>query len=141
MKAMVLLLGLVAGCVSPKVEATPLDRMTQVGRYRVALALDPDPPRLGELFRVSATVRYPDGRVIENAKVTVDARMPQHEHGMETRPRLRQGRCDGDSCVHEDGVYLFDGFKFHMVGDWTFLIDVEGPRGPDSTSMIYRMRG
>ena len=132
-----------------------LDRTTQVGRYRVALTLDPEPPRLGELFRVQARVTLPDGRPVETAKVQIDARMPQHDHGMETRPRLRAGACEADTdapsdtdtdtdaprvCRHPDGRYVFDGFKFHMAGAWTILVQVEGPRGPDSTSIVYEAR-
>ena len=116
-------------------------RSTQVGRYLVQLDLDPEPPPLGELFRVHATVTLPDGRAVETANVNVDARMPQHEHGMETRPRLRTGECaEEQPCRHANGLYIFDGFKFHMGGNWTFLIEIEGPAGPDSTSLVYRVR-
>lgn len=88
-----------AGCFpisSARKGAIGEPRSTQVGRYLVQLDLDPDPPPLGELFRVKATVSLPDGRLIETAKVEVDARMPQHDHGMETRPRLREGDCDDE---------------------------------------------
>lgn len=198
----VMLLGGAActGSTSSSVPA-PLDepRATQVGRYRVSLDLEPDPPKLGELFRVQARVTLPDGRPVETAKVVLDARMPQHEHGMETRPRLREGVCAGAAdpgteamvsseatkvsspagggddtsvaartarstadtdvpahraadappdaaegsdrlCRHPEGRYIFDGFKFHMAGEWTMLIQIDGPAGPDSTSMRYLAR-
>ena len=130
-----------------KPEPPPIDvpRPTQVGRYQVAVSFDPDPPKLGELFRATARVTLADGRPVETAKVELDARMPQHEHGMETRPRLRPGQCEaGDDgverCRHQDGIYIFDGFKFHMAGDWTLLATIEGPKGPDSTSIVFRAR-
>jgi len=137
---------LARGCArsaqAPEAGLPASPRPTQVGRYLVELRFEPDPPPLGELFRVEARVTVPDGRPVETAKVEVDARMPQHEHGMETRPRLRPGACDdaGQACRHEDGRYVFDGFKFHMPGDWTVVVQVEGPRGPDSTSIVYRAR-
>ncbi len=133
---------------------------TQSGRYRVGLALEPDPPPLGELFSVRATITLPDGTPLQNAVVTLDARMPQHDHGMETRPRVRPGVCgdtdapaagasaagDDDTdaaeaapCLHPGGIYRADGFKFHMGGAWTVLVTVDGPKGPDSTSFVYEM--
>jgi hypothetical protein len=115
-------------------------QLTQVGRYRVGVAFEPDPPPMGELFTATATVMLPDGTPLETGVVTLDARMPQHDHGMETRPRVREGDCDPEgACRHPDGVYVADGFKFHMSGDWTVLLTVDGPRGPDSTSFVFRM--
>jgi len=111
----------------------------------VALSIDPDPPTLGELFVVHADVKLPDGLAVETGRVTLDARMPQHEHGMETRPVVREGVCKQEpdseerTCRHPSGRYTADGFKFHMSGKWTFLVSVDGPGGPDSTTFVYRM--
>jgi len=130
---------------------------TQVGRYKVGLELVPEPPPLGELFRVQAQVTLKDGTPLETGVVTLDARMPAHDHGMETRPRVREGECtptatdDADSddsddtdvparrCRHPGGTYIADGFKFHMSGDWTVLVSIDGPAGPDTTTFVYRM--
>jgi hypothetical protein len=62
----------------------------------------------------------------------VDARMPQHGHGMETKPKLREGEP-------VDGIYLTDGFKFHMPGEWTVTVAVTGPLGEDTTTFLYDM--
>jgi hypothetical protein len=113
-------------------------RWTQSGRYLLDIRLLPDPPPLGELFQVEVTVRTSEGLPIETAKVKVDARMPQHNHGMETRPRTRPGECSPEGvCRHPGGVYVVDGFKFHMTGTWTVTVEVDGPKGPDSTSVPY----
>lgn len=118
------------------------ERPTQLKRYHVALRFEPDPPPMGELFQVVATVTAPDGTPVEDAKVTIDARMPQHAHGMETDPVVEAGACDAaGSCRHPGGEYRASGFKFHMGGDWTLLVDVSGPRGIDSTSFVYPMGG
>ena len=120
-------------------------RPTQVGRYRIALQLEPDPPPLGELFQVHAVVTLDDGTPVETGKLSLNARMPKHDHGMETLPKVRPGACvtaDTDAppvCRHPGGRYTADGFKFHMGGDWTVMVDVDGPAGPDSTTFVYRM--
>jgi hypothetical protein len=124
------------GCGTP--DATPaipvLRGSTQLHRYEVALEL-PNPPPLGELFDVKAKLTLPDGTPIENAKVTMDARMPEHAHGMQTDPKADPGVCEAANlCTHPNGEYTSHGFKFHMSGLWSISVQVEGPRGVDSTS-------
>lgn len=123
---------------APAPEGWTAPRPTQLKRYTVGLTLEPDPPPMGELFAVSATVTDRDGQPIENAKVVLDARMPQHAHGMQTRPVPDKGTCDeAGTCTHPGGVYRATGFKFHMPGEWTVTVDINGPEGPDSTSFVY----
>lgn len=114
-------------------------RTTQSGRYRVSLETTPDLPPRGELFRVTAVLTEPNGTPIEDGKVALDARMPQHNHGMMTDPIDDLGQCDpaGVNCKHPGGRYEASGFKFHMGGEWTITVDVVGPRGPDNTSFVY----
>lgn len=116
-------------------------RMTQGRKYQVSLSLVPDPPPMSELFTVRAVVTDRDGKPLETAKVTLDARMPQHDHGMMTDPVNEPGVCDDEgNCRHPGGVYETTGFKFHMGGEWTILVQVEGPMGPDNTSFVYDMK-
>ena len=148
--ALALLLAL-SGCSRPTLDTASnrtfgQPKRTQVGRYQVGLRLVPDPPPLGELFRVEADVALKDGTPLETAVVTLNARMPEHAHGMETRPRVREGTCtrdsddtDSRSCRHPGGTYVADGFKFHMSGAWTLLVEVDGPAGPDATDFVYVM--
>lgn len=120
---------------------------TQTGKYRVELALDPPSPPMGELFAVNAVVT--DGRSgepVEAARVKLDALMPHHGHGMMTQPINLEATCEGreDSddgpCLHVGGRYRTEGFKFHMPGSWTVTVEVNGPRGRDTTSVIYEQR-
>ncbi len=121
---------------------------TQSGKYRVTVRSEPDPPEMGEFFTLEATITREDGTPVERAQVDLDARMPQHNHGMMTDPVMQPGDCEAvpdddptpKRCVHEGGVYRADGFKFHMGGEWTILIDVQGPIGPDRTTFVYDMR-
>ena len=141
--ALLLLLGCGGSEPAPEPEAPAwgAERATQQGKYRVAVELEPDPPPLGELFVVRTRVSMADGEPLEDAKVTVDATMPHHGHGMETRPLPDPGVCPEEGrCVHEGGVYTTRGFKFHMRGPWTVTVDVEGPRGFDNTSFVYDLR-
>jgi hypothetical protein len=124
--------------------AEALTRRTQSGAYTVALSFEPTPPPVGALFAVQATVTQRDGTPLELGTVALDARMPQHNHGMETDPVDLPGVCeDADTepaaCPHPGGVYRTEGFKFHMPGAWTVTVDVRGARGPDSTSFVVEI--
>lgn len=113
------------------------ERETQLRRYKVDLKLVPDPPVMNELFRAEVGVRAKDGGVIEDAKVLLNARMPQHGHGMETDPVNDPGVCGEGGCKHPGGRYGAEGFRFHMPGEWTVTVEIDGPEGADSTSFVY----
>lgn len=114
---------------------------TQSGRYRVHLSLDPPKPAMGELFAVEAVVTSGrSGEPVEAAEVSLDALMPHHGHGMMTKPQDMPATCpdsDARPCLRPDGRYRTEGFKFHMPGSWTVTVEVKGPRGRDTTSVIY----
>lgn len=115
---------------------------TQSGTYDLSVAFDPPAPEMGALFDVVATVVDRRSKLpLVNGKVTLNARMPQHGHGMETDPAQDAGACDKDpSCPHEGGVYRTKGFKFHMGGAWTVTVEVVGAAGTDSTSFVYELK-
>ncbi len=68
-------------------------------------------------------VRVLDGatrsRVVRDAAIRVDARMPAHGHGMKHDPTLD---------LQPDGSWLVRGMLLHMVGHWEIYVDLE--RGP-----------
>ena len=56
-----------------------------------------------------------------DAAITVDGDMPQHGHGLPTRPQVTKHLGNGD--------YLVEGMKFQMGGWWVvdFTIDAARP--------------
>ncbi len=75
---------------------------------RLAYRIDPA-PAVGRMVAVEVTAC--DGLVLDG----FDARMPQHGHGLNYRPRIT---ADGP------GRYRVDGVLFHMPGAWQFVFDV-----------------
>jgi hypothetical protein len=65
-------------------------------------------------------IETPEGEPVEGAVITVDGDMPQHGHGLPTRPQVTGSLGNGD--------YQVDGLKFHMQGWWIveFEIQAEG---------------
>ena len=84
------------------------------------------PLRLRQLQTVPVLITDADGRPIEAAAITVDGGMPEHAHGLPTRPRV--GRSLGG------GVYEIDGVRFSMGGWWEFKLAIESPAGADSVT-------
>ena len=97
------------------------------------------PVVMGELFSVETTLLDAQGQPVEQGSVQVDARMPQHGHGMTTRPVADPGNCTAGICRHPNGIYRMDGMKFHMQGEWTLTFAVDGPAGPDKAEARYAL--
>ncbi|MDP2304506.1 MAG: FixH family protein [Pseudomonadota bacterium] len=113
---------------------------TSKGLYRISWLTEPAPPPLSALFEIEATLTDAAGAPVTDAKVRIDARMPQHGHGMATKPEDDPGVCDASgACSHPDGRYRTRGMKFHMPGEWTLRFDVEGPGGTDHLEVPLRL--
>jgi hypothetical protein len=59
------------------------------------------------------------------AAVSVNATMPEHQHGMNYRPRVQLQPTSGSSSA-EPRVLLAQGMVFHMPGRWQIEIHVSG---------------
>ena len=129
------------GCSGDPVATTPpaASLPTRAGKYTLTWSTTPSPPPFNTLFSVQTVLSDPTGAPIPGATVTVDASMPQHGHGMPTRPISDPGDCTGTPpvCVHPGGIYQSEGFKLHMPGEWVFRFDVLGPAGPDTLDVRY----
>lgn len=89
---------------------------TDGGTFNVRLSTSPHPLRLNEYFELIVEIRSLDEPSNDSPlRVGVDARMPGHEHGMNTRPRRLE---------LEDGRFVFAGMLFHMAGEWAVELDV-----------------
>jgi hypothetical protein len=75
---------------------------------------------------VRVVVRDADGRAIDEARISVDGGMPQHGHGLPTRPRVTRSLGEG--------VYEIEGVRFNMGGWWEFTLAVDGCLGADTVT-------
>ncbi len=75
----------------------------------------PSPIEIGQHFTVEALV-CPTPPIGAAAGFMVDARMPEHRHGMNYRARVFR---------KPDGIYVAEGLLFHMPGLWQLMFDVE----------------
>jgi len=95
-------------------------RQSAQGLYQVSYRPEVQPVPVHQMHRWTLHVESADGRPVENAAIAVDGDMPQHGHGLPTRPQATRYLGNGD--------YLVEGLKFHMPGWWVmdFVITAHG---------------
>jgi hypothetical protein len=121
-------LTLLAGCMHTARPPTDLDysrtRASEGGRYRATIHPQGDSIPQGRLQRWTLHLETAGGAAVDVAAVTVDGGMPQHGHGLPTRPRVTRSLGNGD--------HLVEGIKFNMGGWWVVKFRVTAGPGPDS---------
>lgn len=100
-------------------------RASVAGRY-VATLKPAKPLRPRQMQTVRVTVRDAEGRAIDEAQIAIDGGMPQHGHGLPTRPRVTRNLGDG--------IYEIEGVRFNMGGWWEFKLAIAGSRGADTVT-------
>ena len=99
-------------------------RASEAGRYRATIRPQGDSIPKGTLQRWTLHLETPAGAAVDSAKVTVDGGMPQHGHGLPTKPRVTRSLGNGD--------HLVEGMKFNMGGWWVVTFRVASAVGTDS---------
>jgi hypothetical protein len=86
--------------------------------------LEPDQPlRPRRMQTVRVAITDASGTPVENATIQIDGGMPQHGHGLPTRPRVTRALGDG--------LYEIQGVRFNMGGWWEFKLAITSPAGSD----------
>lgn len=100
-------------------------RTSAGGRY--VATLEPGKPlRPRQMQTVRVMVRDAEGRPIDEAQISIDGGMPQHGHGLPTRPRVTR--------TMGNGIYEIEGVRFNMGGWWEFKLAIAGSRGADTVT-------
>jgi hypothetical protein len=100
-------------------------RTSASGRY-VATLEPATPLRPRQMQTVRVIVRDAEGRAIDDAQISIDGGMPQHGHGLPTRPRVTR--------TLGDGIYEIEGVRFNMGGWWEFKLAIAASRGADTVT-------
>lgn len=101
-------------------------RMSAEGLYEATIHPNTDPIPVNQLHTWVLHVETPVGRPLENATIAVDGDMPQHGHGLPTRPQVTRNLGGGD--------YLVEGLKFQMGGWWVMDFDITANGRSDRVS-------
>jgi hypothetical protein len=112
------------GCAAPPKDLdVALTRPTVDSKYVVTLQPPATPAAINQLHAWQLKLASPSGAPVLNARIKVDGGMPQHGHGLPTRPQVTRELPEGG--------YLIEGMKFSMTGWWEIKLAVDGPAGVD----------
>ena len=99
-------------------------RTSEAGLYRATIEPQGDTIPQGKLHRWTLHLETAKGTPVDSATIAVDGGMPQHGHGLPTKPRVTRDLGNGD--------HLVEGMKFNMGGWWVVKFRVDAPAGRDS---------
>ena len=94
---------------------TNLTQLSKNGTFRVTVKSQLDPIAINKMHRWVIHLETKDGKAIEGASLSFDARMPKHRHGLPTTPQVTDYLGNGD--------YLVKGVRFSMGGWWQMRVD------------------
>ena len=125
---------LLTGCAMFAPPPSDLDysrtRASEGGLYRATIIPQGDSIPKGRLQRWTLHIETADGAPIDSATILVDGGMPQHGHGLPTKPRVTRALGDGD--------HLVEGMKFNMGGWWVVKFRVAAAKGNDS--LVFNLK-
>jgi hypothetical protein len=105
-------------------------RMSEAGLYRGTIRPDGDSIPQKKLQQWTLHLENASGTPVNAAKIMIDGGMPQHGHGLPTKPLVTRELGDGD--------YLVEGMKFNMGGWWVVKFRVTAPAGADS--LVFNLK-
>ena len=98
-----------------------LSKTTDHGLYIASLVPDESPIPVGGIHTWTVKVTTPEGSPVDTVAIAVDGAMPQHGHGLPTKPEVTTDLGGGN--------HLIEGMKFNMDGWWTLTVSIEGADG------------
>ena len=96
------------------------------GLYRASVRTDVTPIPVRRLQRWTLHLDTVDGRPVDTATISMDGGMPQHGHGLPTKPRVTRALGNGD--------HLIEGVKFNMGGWWVVRFAITTTAGSDTVT-------
>ena len=105
-------------------------RTSEGGRYRATIHPQGDSIPQGRLHRWTVHLETASGAPVDSATMVVDGGMPQHGHGLPTKPRVTRELGNGD--------HLVEGMKFNMGGWWVVKFRVNATAGSDS--LVFNLK-
>ena len=111
------------GAPRPAASEFGLGPRTSGGGLYTATLIPTEPLRPRKLQTVQVAIADAAGAPIQNAQIAIDGGMPQHGHGLPTRPRVTK--------QVGDGIYEIEGVRFNMGGWWEFKLTINAPAGSE----------
>jgi len=94
------------------------------GLFVVSYQSELQPLQINQLHAWVLHIEDAQGGAVIGAQIDVDGGMPEHDHGLATKPRVTEELGNGD--------YLLDGLRFHMRGFWELELTIVANGKSDS---------
>lgn len=118
---------LTTACAAPPADLDlALTHATVEKKFVVTLQPPATPAEINQIHSWRIQVTSPTGVPIIHARIAVDGGMPQHGHGLPTRPQATREVVDG--------TYLLEGMKFSMTGWWEIKLTIQSADGSDQVT-------
>ena len=101
-------------------------KLTDNEHFNVTISSKLKPLAINTMHAWIIHVENKDQQDVLEADITVNGGMPEHNHGLPTRPQVTKNL--GEGC------YLLEGMKFHMGGWWTLTISIVDGSVSDSVT-------
>lgn len=101
------------------------------GLFSVTCTSELEPIPINRMHRWHVAIVDARGAPVLGAEVTVTGGMPLHDHGLPSAPRMTR-ELGG-------GVYLIEGMKFHMPGQWEVVLHIAAAPASDRVTIELRL--
>jgi hypothetical protein len=88
-------------------------------------------PVINQMHNWILHIENSDGLEIEAAIVDVEGGMPEHNHGLPTKPRVTEELGGGD--------YKLEGMRFHMSGYWEIVVSITTDSGTSQVTIPLQL--
>jgi hypothetical protein len=106
-------------------------KMAEHKHFHVMYEIPGGMAKINKIHSWKLMVKDTDGKPVGDANITVVGDMPEHGHGLPTRPEIFKGSTAG--------MYHVDGMKFNMPGWWVVTFNVKAQGMQDSVSFNLKV--
>jgi hypothetical protein len=96
--------------------------------FEVSFVSSLEPIPINRIHNWELTVVTAAGEAVSDAEITIDGGMPDHDHGLPTRPQVAEELGDGR--------YRVEGLRFHMAGRWEIWVTIRAQGRTDTVTIL-----
>ena len=124
-------LALLAASLPVLADEAPEFSLVTAGGNHLRIVSELSPLAINRIHAWRLYLTDADREPISGASVNLSGGMPDHDHGLPTRPEL--------TAEPEPGVYLIEGVRFHMPGRWLLDFSIVLDGATDSASLAFEL--
>ena len=98
--------------------------ISKSGQYHLRYQSKLEPVIINQIHSWVIQVTNRQGHPLQGAEITLEGGMPEHDHGMPTRPVISESL--------EKDEYVVEGIRFHMRGQWELVFNIMTDAGMDT---------